>query len=177
MPYAFKKGEKVKFNQFDHYTTRGLNPWAWLIVDDVIGRFVHLKPAEGDGSIVQATTDELDTPFGYEDVYEISVVSAEKAAQVYSWLKDRGGIVVYQSQDLSRAGSRGFVPATNSEGVEVVPGMKPHWSMKFVGKVTDPNRITIQIETETFDKPKDPKNWKYSKKHRCWYKSEKWEPK
>ena len=74
--------------------------------------------------------------------YKIEVTAAE-APRLLDWLTNRGGVAIWESADLSRAGERTFTPADTDR-----PGW--HYSQKPVEVVTD--RADIGVYTETLYK-------------------------
>jgi hypothetical protein len=162
--YQFKVGEKTKFKTFSDYTSRGFHPWARLIVDESDAFFTKGHLHENPEITFEAETKDLDTPMGYQDVYKIIVNDPEKKETILGWLKDRGGISVWCSLDLSTAGRYSYTPGDRS-------AEKPHWSMGFVEVVTDPRRIEVHLEITRLNKPeKENKHkWKYDRRMREWY--------
>jgi hypothetical protein len=162
--YQFKTGEKTKFKTFSDYTTRGLNLWTWLIVDEsnAFSSKVHL--AEDPAVSFDVLTKVLEEPIGFKEVYQVIVDDPEKKDQVLSWLQSRGGISVWCSHDLSTPGRYMYSPGDKSQN-------KPHWSMGIVEVVTDPARIEIHLEVTRANKPpKEEKHkWKYDRRMREWY--------
>ena len=69
------------------------------------------------------------------------------ASQMIGWFKDRGGIAVWESVDLSRPGDQVFTPATGLDGQ---PSQKPNW---WVGNnpkciVTNPSEFVVETGRE-----------------------------
>ncbi len=139
---------------------------------------LHEKPETQEATII-VNFDDLQPPLGFQDVYEITVPSAEQAARTWSWLKERGGVTVWTCLDLSSAGRMMYTPATVEPGGALrTPEQKPHWSMGFVETVTDPTRIKLLVEIQADKKP-DPKErhkWHYDKSLRQWWRTEEWKP-
>ncbi len=174
MPYTFKPGEKTKL--FEDYTSRSLHPWTNLIIDSVEGDRANVHLDEKPETVMNVPVSDLQLPWGWSEKYTAVVHSVEIAKRMHSWLKERDGIIVWMSLDLSGAGRQMFSPAITSDGVEVTPDMPPHWSMGFVEKVADPDRIIIMIETELSGKPADRTGCVYSKSSKRWYKTEVFKP-
>lgn len=178
MPYQFRKDEKVKFKTWSDYTSRELHPWTWLVVLAVDGDFVRVRPHEKPDVELTVPSKELDVPLGFQEIYTIEVESAAKAKSVWSWMKDRGGIAVFTSLDLSTAGRMNYFPATTEDGLPVTPEMKPHWSMGYVETVTDPKRIKIVVCEVAPAKPKDARKngWTYDRHRGDYYRYVPWTP-
>ncbi len=71
---------------------------------------------------------------------EIYKVTAPNARELFvKWLAERGGVVVWRTQDLGNL-DRGdmYTPATTAEGKE---GTKPHWAYAALETITDINRF------------------------------------
>ncbi len=180
MSYTFKVGEKVKFKTWSDYTSRGISPWALLIVAEVgqNGYARVLLDEKIDEPALPVPVSDLQPPLGFQDVYKIAVGSPEHAAIVWSYLKERGGVMVWTCLDLSRAGHMMYTPATVEPGGAQDAEQKPHWSMGFVETVTDPTRIKLLVEIQADKKP-DPKErhkWHYDKSLRQWWRTEEWKP-
>jgi hypothetical protein len=57
------------------------------------------------------------------------VITAENAEKIAFWLKERGGIFVWKSVNLSNPGASWTTPATNADGSPVT---KPTWEAESV---------------------------------------------
>lgn len=166
MPYQFKETEKVKLKEFSAYSSRGLPIWAWLQIVSVNDTTAKVEVLNGDqptGQTVNIPTSEIQVPLGFKEVYEVVVGSVDDAKKLMGWIKDRGGVNVFTSLDLSCAGRQTFT-AGDTEG-------KPHWSMGFVEKVRDPKRFQFKLEVESIKKPENAKKdgWKYDKHTQTWF--------
>ncbi len=173
MSYAFKPGQKVKFNNFNYYTERKIDPWTWLVIDSIDEKnFATMHVADNPRFSLGAGVEDLQKPIGFEEVYTVIVKDGFEASKVHSWLSTRGGIAVWTCLDLSCAGRTMFAPGTY-DGKVTDETMKPHWSYGLVEIVDNPKRIEIQIEETTHTKPKD-KGWTWDKHYREWYRRVPW---
>lgn len=74
------------------------------------------------------------------------IISAENAEKIVSWLKDREGVAVWNSIDLSNPGKQMLSPVKDSEGK---PYTKPHWSLSNTPVIyTDINDIVVSVDKE-----------------------------
>ena len=66
------------------------------------------------------------------------------AKRVASWIRERGGIAIWKSIDLSRPGESSLTPARTEEGE---PYPKPHWMYGNEPVIeTDPERVGVCVE-------------------------------
>lgn len=73
-------------------------------------------------------------------------ITAENAEKIASWLKDREGIAVWKSIDLSNPSRQMITPVKDNDGNSYT---KPHWSMSNTPIVyTDINDITVSFDKE-----------------------------
>lgn len=74
-------------------------------------------------------------------------VTSEHATKLASWIKDRGGVAVWKSVDLSDPGASSFTPAITVDGT---PYQKPHW--KYANEpskiVTKPEDVQVSVDKE-----------------------------
>lgn len=175
MPYSFSIGESTRLKRFDLYGKYALSAWARLSVQEVDGDRVlvkHMNPPSQPCTCCDpfwVEREELQTPLGWQETYDVIVTSYEESDKVKTWFRDRGGVAVFTSLDLSCAGRMMYTPGDKSEH-------KPHWSMGFVEVVTDPTRIKFYLEISRDDKPTEKEKrtagWKYDKHRKDWYRRE-----
>lgn len=69
-------------------------------------------------------------------------ITAENAALVKLWLRDRGGILIWRSADLCDPGKSWTTPATGPDGT---PTTKPSWQADAtpVRLITDPDDVEV----------------------------------
>lgn len=71
---------------------------------------------------------------------------SDHAPKLAAWLRERGGICVWTSADLSSGGQKMVTPALDSEGRAAHP---PHWSVdKTPTKITDAARVGVRVLRE-----------------------------
>jgi hypothetical protein len=73
---------------------------------------------------------------------------SQNADKFWDWIKNRGGVAVWQSQDLSNPGQSWSTPALTKEGT---PYPKPHpWKTKDAPDrvITDPEDILVSEDIE-----------------------------
>lgn len=71
--------------------------------------------------------------------------TAANASRFASWIRERGGIAVWTSIDLSRPGEQCSTPVRTDEGL---PYTKPHWMYGDTPViVTDPAQVGVYTET------------------------------
>jgi len=66
------------------------------------------------------------------------LIPPENAAKVLLWLKTRGGLALWRSEDLSDPSSSWYTPALTAEGT---PSPRPHWKT-----ATTPHRVITSID-------------------------------
>lgn len=125
-------------------------------VENAVGRIM----ARGDELIIQidhkVTLEEVlkDTTikewdFENDPCQEIKMkltINSENAEKILSWLKDRGGVAVWNSIDLSDPSRQMLTPVNDTEGNKYE---KPHWKMSSIPEIiTDVNDITVSVDKE-----------------------------
>lgn len=75
------------------------------------------------------------------------IVSAENAALISSWLRERGGLALYRSIDLSNPGKTWTCPVLGPDGQ---PSPKPSWQSATSPYriITDPGEVRVQTGKE-----------------------------
>jgi hypothetical protein len=75
------------------------------------------------------------------------VITKDAAEQIYLWITSRGGVYVWESQDLSNPGLTYNTPALSSEGL---PYTKPRWDCGNTPKlhITDLSEVFVAIDKE-----------------------------
>jgi len=74
-------------------------------------------------------------------------ISPENAAQILDWMKNRGGIAIWNSADLSNPGRTWTTPVKNADGTPKTE--KPHWGAGGIIRViTDPAEVEVSIPKE-----------------------------
>lgn len=78
--------------------------------------------------------------------YKASIRSTE-AVKIAGWIRERGGLAVWPSIDLSDPGKQLLTPAREKDGQ---PTFKPHWSVASEPKViiTDPAEVEVCEDVE-----------------------------
>jgi hypothetical protein len=75
---------------------------------------------------------------------EKHVVEQTNAALIWSWLQERGGIIVWQSHDLSNPGRSVTTPARTADGNPVT---SPGWRYPEPTRhITDPADVVVTLE-------------------------------
>jgi len=81
-----------------------------------------------------------------EMTMEKHTVSPETAGRVKTWLRDRGGLAVWQSVNLSNLGQTWTTPALTEEGQ---PYPKPSWKASDAPRIiTDLSNVTVRVSKE-----------------------------
>lgn len=75
-------------------------------------------------------------------------ITAENANHIRQWLDSRGGIAVWRSQDLSRAGEEVWTPATTPDGRPAQEAGEPRWDLVFERIVSDPADVIVSVDRE-----------------------------
>lgn len=75
------------------------------------------------------------------------IVTAESASKVWNWLQTRGGLAIWQSQDLGNLGQSWTTPRLTVEGSPYGP---PHWSCSREPQriITDPAEVAVSVDQE-----------------------------
>jgi hypothetical protein len=75
------------------------------------------------------------------------VVTLENAEKIAFWLKERGGIAVWSSINLSNPGASWTTPAKNADGTVVT---KPTWQAANEPEriITDPSEVLVSKDVE-----------------------------
>lgn len=74
-------------------------------------------------------------------------VGVNNAQQIFSWIRDRGGIAIWDSQNLSDPGRTWTTPLHNQDGTRRTE--KPHWSANQIARViTDPAEVEVVVAKE-----------------------------
>lgn len=180
MKYAFKVGMVTKFKTTSDYSSRGLDFWkdVKIVSLDSAAMRADLELVDDPTKTFNVPWSDLQTKFGYQDVYTVAVKAVDQAKKMLSWLTEREGVAVWTSLDLSTAGRFSYTPNVRSDGVRVdVAGdtVKPHWSMGLVEVVTQRDRLKFVVEETTSTKPpKTEKDWKYDRQNEEWYRFVDW---
>jgi hypothetical protein len=80
--------------------------------------------------------------------------SIDNAELMATWIKGRGGIAVWKSQDISEFGKEMFTPALTDEK-DPKPYLKPSWKVE-----NEPERIVNDLEQVFLDTPKEVKRFR-----------------
>lgn len=73
-------------------------------------------------------------------------ITPENAERLRTWLKERGGIMIWNCHDLSRAGQTWTTPACGPEGE---PVGKPHWAAgEVVRTIKDAAEVVVDVPKE-----------------------------
>lgn len=73
-------------------------------------------------------------------------VTAENAPKISKWLRERGGIAVWSSVNLSNPGAGWTTPACNEDGT---PTAKPTWQAGDTPRIiTDPAEVEVSFDKE-----------------------------
>lgn len=77
-----------------------------------------------------------------QDIY---IIRESDASQIAIWLRDRGGIALWESVDLSDPGFRLTTPRLSADGT---PTPKPHWKVgsQPVRIILSPAEITVAVD-------------------------------
>src|ERR1035437_8627895 len=78
-------------------------------------------------------------------------VKAENAARIWEWLETRGGIVVWDSVNLSNPGASWTGPLNDKDGK---PAIKPNWQC-----ANTPGRVITDAAEVVVDVPKEVKRF------------------
>ena len=79
---------------------------------------------------------------------EPHIVTPENAARIWSWLQERGGIIVWQSHDLGNPSASVTTPAQNKDGT---PMGSPGWRYPEPTRlITDPTEVVV-VKTELLE--------------------------
>ena len=75
------------------------------------------------------------------------VCSEDSAAQIYSWLQGRGGILIWDSLNLSNFEASWTTPAHNADGT---PATRPTWQSESSPRrtITDPAEVVVATSRE-----------------------------
>lgn len=75
------------------------------------------------------------------------VVTAENAPKIWSWLRERGGLAIWQSVNLSDPGKSWTTPALQLDGS---PTPKPTWEAENTPSriITDPAEVLVSKDRE-----------------------------
>jgi ribosomal protein S6 len=80
-------------------------------------------------------------------VMEKHIVAAENAEKMAGWIKDRGGIAVWRSINISNLGISWTTPAVNVDGS---PSARPSWQADSKPEriITDPTEVLVSVDKE-----------------------------
>lgn len=87
-------------------------------------------------------TNQNNTPSVIQAKHACSI---ENAAQFKKWIETRGGIAIWQSQDLGNPGQSWSTPALQADGK---PACAPHWSCS-----KSPDRVIVSAEDVIVETP------------------------
>lgn len=78
---------------------------------------------------------------------EPHIVKEENAEKIAGWIKDRGGIAIWQSIDLS---DPGFSVTTPAQEIDGTPYPKPHWKLASTPAriITDTAEVIVSRDAE-----------------------------
>ena len=74
-------------------------------------------------------------------------VDPSNAQQIFEWIRDRGGIAIWESENLADTARTWMTPIRNTDGTSRIE--KPHWSAGRIARVvTDPVEVEVVVPKE-----------------------------